>query len=194
MSSVESVREKRPHLVLEPDDADERETDANLVDEAGAGFGFGPAEGEIDDQSEDRSDVQAVALREVAEGEQPERELGELGAELIVELREARDHEGDEEDEQPDHHEDEEGRVDEGGAELFGEGKRDALEVEEALEDFFEVAGALAGEQRGGVDEREVALGFEGFGDGLAGLDARGDVFELGAEAEVLLALGEQLE
>ena len=46
--------------------------------------------------------------------------------------------------------------------------RRDALEVEVALEDLFEIAGALAGEQGGGVDEGEAALRVEGGGDGFA--------------------------
>ena len=77
---------------------------------------------------------------------------------------------------------------------LLAEGQRDALEVEIALQNLFEIAGAFAGEQRDGVDERETALRLKGRGDGFAGLDAGGDVLKLGAEDGVLLALGEQFK
>ena len=52
--------------------------------------------------------------------------------------------------------------IDERGLQLLAEGERDALEVEVALQNLFEVAGALAGEQGDGVDEREAALRLEG--------------------------------
>ena len=72
--------------------------------------------------------------------------------------------------------------------------RRDALEVEVALQDLFEVAGALAGQQRGGVDDGEPALRDEGLGDGFAVLDAGGDVLQLRAEVGELLAAGQQLD
>jgi len=68
----------------------------------------------------------------------------ELGAQLLVQLGEARDDEGDEEDEEADHHDDQHGGIDQAGEELLAEGERDALEVEVALQDFFQVSGALA--------------------------------------------------
>ncbi len=58
-----------------------------------------------------------------------------------------------------------------------------------ALHHFLEVAGAFAGQQGGGVHDREAALGFEGGGEGFAGLDARSDVVELGGEVRVALVL-----
>ena len=182
------------YLVFEPDGADDRGGDADLVDEGGAGLGFGPADDEVDDAGEEDGDPPAVVLGGFAEGEEEEGEAGEFGAELVVEFGEAGDYEGDEEEEEKEDHDQQEGWVDEGGADLFAEGEGYALEGQVAGEDLFEVAGALAGEEGGGVDEGDVALGFEGFGEGLAGADAGGDVVELGAEGEVFLALGEEVD
>ena len=89
---------------------------------------------------------------------------------------------------------DQHGGIDEAGEELLAEGERDALEVEVALQDFFQVAGALARQQRGGVDDGESALRDECLGDGFAVLDAGGDVLQLGAEVGQLLAAGQQLD
>ena len=130
----------------------------------------------------------------LAEFQQQQGQRGELGTELAVEVGKARHHEGDEEDEEADHHDDQERRIDERGAQLLAEGERDALELQVAGEHLFEVAGALAGQQRGGVHQRDAALGLKRGGDGFAGLDAGGDVLHLGAESGVLLALGQQLQ
>ena len=133
-------------------------------------------------------------LHVFADAEKEEREAGKLGPKLVIELREARDDEGNQEDEEADHHDDEEGGVDERRLEFLAEGQRDALEVQIALQDLFEVAGALTGEQRDGVDHRETALRLECRGDGFAGLDAGGDVLKLGTEDGVFLPLGKQFE
>ena len=89
---------------------------------------------------------------------------------------------------------DQHGGIDEAGEKLLAEGERDALEVEIALQDFFQVAGALARQQRGGVDDGKSALRDECLGDGFAVLDAGGDVLQLGAEVGELLAAGQQLD
>ena len=52
-------------------------------------------------------------LHVFADAEKEEREAGKLGPELVIELREARDDKGNQEDEEADHQDDEEGRVDE---------------------------------------------------------------------------------
>ena len=63
-----------------------------------------------------------------------------------------------------------------------------------AIEHFKQVSGALAGQQGGGVHERESALRLECCGEGFAGFDAIGNVIELRGEVGVFLALGQHLD
>jgi len=133
-------------------------------------------------------------LNAVAEREQKQRWSGQLGAKLVIQLGKLRHHHGNKKGEQADHHHDQDARIDEAGSELLAEGEGYALEIKIALQNFFEIAGALAGQQRGGVDQRKISLHFKRFRDRLTGFDARSHIFKLPTEALILLPLGQQVE
>ena len=84
--------------------------------------------------------------------------------------------------------------IDERANQLLAQGERDLLEADIAIQNFGQVAGALAGQQRGGVHERKAALRLEGGGKRLAGFDARSNVFQLAGEGGIFLDFAEHLQ
>ncbi len=118
----------------------------------------------------------------------------QLGADRVVKFGELGNDEGDEKDEEQADHAHQQRRIDQRGLEFLAEAERDALERKKAAEHLFEVARALAGEQGGGVDDGESALGLKCGGDRLAGAHPRGNVLQLRSEVGVFLLLGEHLE
>ena len=133
-------------------------------------------------------------LHERAEREQVEGDARELVAQLVVELGELRHHDREHEDHQPANQGEQHARVDERRNQLLAERERNALEVDVALHHFLQVAGSLAGQQGGGVHDRDAALGLEGSREAFAGLDAVGHVFKLRREVAVFLRLAQHLD
>ncbi len=133
-------------------------------------------------------------LRGAAEREQEEGQARKLRAELVIELREARHHKGDQKDKQRKDHDQQKDRVDQRGSDLFAKGQRDPLKSKIARQHLFQVAGALAGEQGRRINGGDITLCLEGLGEGLPGADAGSHVLQLCAKAEVLLSLGQQIE
>ena len=119
---------------------------------------------------------------------------GSLVPDLVVELGELRHHHGEHEDQQPDDQGHQHAGIDERADELFAEGERDLLEADVALQHFMQVAGALAGQQGGGVHDGKAALRLEGGGERFAGLDAVGNVVQLRGELGVFLDLAQHLK
>ena len=122
------------------------------------------------------------------------RESRQFVAELVVEQRELRHHHREHEDQERADQREQHAGIDERADELFAQGERDLLEAYVAIQHFGQVAGALAGQQRGGVHERKTALRFEGGGKRLAGFDARGNVFQLAGEGGIFLDFAEHLQ
>ena len=96
-----------------------------------------------------------VVLHPFAEVQQVDGERGELAAKLVIELGELRNDYREHEDEQAKDKSQQHAGIDEGADELFAQSQSDLLEADVAVEDFSEVAGALAGEKSGGVHDGE---------------------------------------
>ena len=113
---------------------------------------------------------------------------------MVIEHRKLRHHHREHEEHQPRDQRQQHAGIDERGDQLFAEGERDALEAHVAFQHLLQVAGALAGQQRGRIHHRKTALRLEGRRKRLAGLHAGGNVVQLGGKVGILLPLGQHLQ
>ena len=133
-------------------------------------------------------------LQPFAEAEQVHGHGRQLGAHLVIEHGELRHDDGQQKDHEADDQRHQQRGIDERGGELFAEGERDFLEADVALQHLLQVAGALAGQQGGGVHDGKAALRLKGRGKRFAGLDAVGHIVQLAEKLGVFLDLAQHLE
>ena len=133
-------------------------------------------------------------LHPVAEGQQPDGHRRQLGAHLVIKQGKLRHHHGEQKDQQRDDQHHQKAGVNERGAQLFAEGERDPLEADVALQNFDQVARALAGQQRGGVHQRKSALRLEGRRERFARLHAGRHVVQLRRKQRIFLDLAQHLQ
>ena len=93
-----------------------------------------------------------------------------------------------------DDHHDQQRRVNQARLQLLAKRQRHPLEVEKALQHFFQIAGALARQQRRRVHNRKAALRLERRRDTFARLHAGRHILKLRAKVQHLLPPSQQVE
>src|SRR6266702_4328675 len=181
-------------LVLQPDIADQRQPDADLVHQSRARIRLHPAKQQKSRKREGGGNINSVALRISTQREQEYSQRGKLRPKLLVQFRKPRHNEGNQKDEQPDHHHHQHRGIDQTCNQLLAERQTHPLKVEVTLQHFFQISRALAGQQGRRINDRKTALRLERFRDRLAVLHPDRDIFELRTEVRRLLPPRQQFD
>src|SRR6185312_843409 len=185
---------KQANLVLQPDRPQHRRRYSHLIDGRSPGIGLGPAKEQPDRKPKHGREIQTVLLRSFSQVQHENGKVRELRPKLVIKLREPRHNERDQKNKQTDHQHNRKRRIDQRSLQFLPKAQRNSLKIQEPLQHFFQVAGALTGQQGRRVDQRKSALRLERRRDRLARLHPRRNVFQLPTQIGVFLAFRQQLQ